>query len=290
MAQNLTYTKTRHGKMIAMKMIKNNFLFLLILLFVSFYSRLIFGDQTLVLIHGYLGDGGSWRQTGIVQTLHYAGWQDAGHLFPRGSLPTPIPPSRSKNYLYTITLPSEAPLAIQAQWLDFYLDHLYQRHPQNRMVLIGHSAGGVVARLSLVVNKRLPIQGLITIATPHLGTDKAEWGVWLNQTPLSWITPFIGLGTINRSENLYRDLIRESPTTPLFWLNRQPHPPQVCYVSIVRVWGDQWVPAYSQDMNDIPALRGKAMTLTTTANHDLHPGDGPLLVEILKKDNFRCTE
>lgn len=265
-----------------MKVSLNKSLFFLMLLLVCFHSRLVFAGQTLVLIHGYLADGGSWRQTGIVQTLHHAGWRDLGHLFPQGPLLARIPPSASKNYLCTVTLPSEAPLAVQAQWLDFYLNHLYQLYPQNGLVLIGHSVGGVVARLSLVVNKNFPIQGLITIASPHLGTDKAEWGAWVNQTPLSWITPFLGLGTINRSEHLYWDLIRESPTTPLFWLNRQPHPQQVFYISIVRVLGDEWVPPYSQDMNDIPALRGKAMTITTTASHHLHPGDGPLLLEVLK--------
>lgn len=242
----------------------------------------VFAGQTLVLVHGYLSDGIAWRETGIVSALHQAGWQDAGDLFPAGPVPGGRPPHNpSERYVYTVTLPSEAPLPVQAQWLDFYLHDLRARHPDNSLILIGHSAGGVVARLTLVSSK-LPIKGLITIASPHLGTDAAEDGVMLSNSPFSWVAPIMGLDTINRSEDLYRDLVREYPATPLFWLNRTPHP-KAFYLSILRVGGDDWVPPYSQDMNNIPALRGQAITVTTRGTHRLHPGDGPLLVFWLEK-------
>ncbi len=240
-----------------------------------------YAGQTVVLIHGYLADGSGWRPTGIVYALQQAGWQDAGHWFPRGPLPA-IPPRPRGRYVYTVTLPSEAPILTQAQWLDFYLEHIDNWHPDNDLILVGHSVGGVVARLTMV-NGKLPIQGLITIASPHLGTDKAEWGAQLSNSPFSWIAPFVGLNTINRSEGLYWDLVREYPATPLFWLNRQPHPQHAFYVSIVRVGGDKWVPPYSQDMNDIPALHGKALTITTGGTHHLHPADGPLLASLLDR-------
>jgi pimeloyl-ACP methyl ester carboxylesterase len=241
-----------------------------------------FAGQTVVLVHGYLADGSTWRTTGIVYALQQLGWQDAGHLLPQGPLTTPLPPSPRERYLYTVTLPSEAPLPVQAQWLDFYLHQVRERHPDNELILIGHSAGGVVARLSMVASG-IPIRGLITIASPHLGTDKAEFGTWLSNSPFSWVAPFVGLNTINRSEGLYWDLVREHPATPLFWLNRQPHPQQAFYISIVRVAGDEWVAPYSQDLNDVPALRGRALTVTTASNHNLHPADGPLLADLLEK-------
>ena len=93
---------------------------------------------------------------------------------------------------------------------------------------------------------------------------------------------FFGLDTINRSKGLYWDLGREYPTTLLFWLNRQPHP-KAFYVSIVRMGGDEWVPPYSQDMNDVPALHGKAQTVTTGGTHSLHLADGPLLASLLER-------
>ncbi len=249
------------------------------LLFIWLVSLAAHAGHTLVLIHGYLDDGSSWRQTGIVSALQAAGWQDAGHLFPNA--PLPVAPNAMERNLYTVTLPSEAPLATQAQWLDFYLRQLQKRYPKNSLILVGHSAGGVVARLVMVVSG-IPVQGLITIASPHLGTDKAEWGTILSNSPFCWIAPFFGLDTLNRSKGLYRDLVREHPASLLFWLNRQSHP-NAFYVSIVRAEGDKWVPGYSQDMNDVPALRGLAMTVTSAGTHSLQVADGPLLASLLER-------
>lgn len=258
-------------------------LFFIFLLFSFTHLPAYAGGQTMVLIHGYLSDGLIWRDTGIVYILHQAGWQDAGDLFPAGPVPARLPPPNPKErYVYTVTLPSEAPLPVQAHWLEFYLRELQPRHPDNQLILVGHSAGGVVARVVMVTN-RFPIMGLITIASPHLGTDAAEDGLMLSNSPVGWVAPLLGLGTLNRSEDLYRDLTREYPAMPLFWLNRTPHPPQAFYLSIIRLAGDGWVPPYSQDMNNIPALTGKAITVTTRGEHGLHPGDGYLLASWLEK-------
>jgi len=251
------------------------------LLLILLFSLPAYAGQTLVLIHGYLSDGSAWRPTGIIHTLQQAGWQDAGHLFPNGPYGGLVVLKSKGRYVYTVTLPSEAPLPVQASLLDSYLHHLQTKHPHNTLILVGHSAGGVVARLVTVVSK-LPVQGIITIASPHLGTDKAEWGKMLGDSPFGWAAPFLGLDTINRSKGLYWDLAREHPTSLLFWLNRQPHP-RAFYVSIVRVAGDKWVAPYSQDMNDVPALRGLATTVTTGGTHSLRPADGPVLASLLNR-------
>ncbi len=250
-------------------------------LLIATLSLSSYAGQTLVLIHGYLSDGSGWRPLGIIAALQAAGWQDSGHLFPNASLPGVTPVSPTGRYVYTVTLPSEAPLAVQAQYLDFYLRYLQQKHPDNSLILVGHSAGGVVARL-VMVRSGIPIKGLITIASPHLGTETAEWGELLSDSPFRWISPFLGLDTINRSEGLYRDLVRENPSSLLFWLNRQPHP-KAFYVSIVRAACDEWVPSYSQDMNNVVALRGLAITVTSGGGHSLQPSDGPLLVSLLER-------
>jgi pimeloyl-ACP methyl ester carboxylesterase len=254
---------------------------ILMILFILLLSLPSYAGQTLVLIHGYLSDGSAWRPTGIVRALQNTGWQDAGHLFPNAPVRGRAVRTPLERYIYTVTLPSEAPLAVQAQWLDFYLRKLQVKHPDNSLILVGHSAGGVVARLVMVVSG-IRIQGLLTIATPHLGTDKAELGAGLGNSPLGLVAPFFGADTINRSQGLYHDLVREYPTSLLFWLNRQPHP-SAFYVSVVRASGDEWVPPYSQNMNDVPALRGKAMTVTSPGRHRLQPADGPLLASLLAR-------
>jgi pimeloyl-ACP methyl ester carboxylesterase len=224
-------------------------------LFISFLSASSYAGKTVVLIHGYLGDASSWHANGIVAALQ--GYDT-----------------------YTVNLPSEAPLVVQAQYLDVYLRDIKAKHPQNSLVLVGHSAGGVVARL-VMVKSGIAIQGLITISSPHLGTDKAELGYKISNSPLAWIAPFLGLSTINRSRDLYRDLMREHPSSLIFWLNRQPHP-KAFYASIVRIAGDKWVAPYSQDLNDVPALRGLATTITSVGTHSLQPADGAVLVDLLR--------
>ncbi len=225
-------------------------------IFILFLSASSYAGKTVVLIHGYLGDGSSWHANGIAAAL--------------------------QNYdTYTVNLPSEAPLVAQAQYLDVYLRDIKAKHPQNSLVLVGHSAGGVVARL-VMVRSGIPIQGLITISSPHLGTDKAELAYNISNSPFGWIAPFLGLSTINRSRDLYRDLMRENPSSLIFWLNRQPHP-KAFYASIVRIAGDKWVAPYSQDLNDVPALRGLATTITSVGTHHLQPADGPVLLDLLNR-------
>lgn len=263
---------------------------LLLAIFVWLSGSLGASAETLVLVQGYLGSAGSWRNTGIVASLNGAGWQDAGHLAltPAG-IAGFTAPSTAVNRLYTVDLPTEAPIALQADLLAQYVSYLRGRHGNERMVLIGHSAGGVVARRMMVTKPSLAIAALITIASPHLGTPAAELGSFVGSTPMAWMTPFVGLSTINRSQVLYADLWREGPGTHLGWLNRQPHP-AAQYVSVVRIGGaigpaggDDFVDGWSQDLNSVAALYGTAMRVESVGEHGLTPFDGPMLIDILQR-------
>ena len=46
-----------------------------------------------------------------------------------------------------------------------------------KLILVGHSAGGVVARLVVLGNNPYRVDELITIASPHLGTVRAAQGL-----------------------------------------------------------------------------------------------------------------
>ena len=131
------------------------------------------------------------------------------------------------------------------------------------------------------------VAGLVTIASPHLGTPWAELGNFLGSTPAAWMAPFMGFGTLNRSQALYHDLSREHPRNLLGWLNRTPHP-IATYVSVVRVvdgrrpeLGDSLAYGAAQDLNAVPALAGRAETVFSPGDHGLRPDDGLLLVSIL---------
>jgi pimeloyl-ACP methyl ester carboxylesterase len=259
----------------------------LLLALVLVFVALPAGAERLVLVQGYLGEGSSWDAWEVTPALERSGWADGGHLIytPGGVGIREGNVGTARRY-YTLELPTEGPLLVQERYLAAYLDFLETRYGPESVILAGHSAGGVVARLYMVNHPEAGIDALITIASPNLGTDRAELGALAGQTPLAWVAPFLGGGTLNRSQALYRDLAREQTGNLLFWLNRQPHPP-ARYISVVRgadgplSFGDLVVPAWSQDLNQVYALRGRAVRVESPGNHFMGPEDGELLVRIL---------
>jgi len=238
------------------------------------------GADTMVLVQGYLGSALSWRASGFAAVLEQHGWRDGGHLsLTRAGVIASGGQSRAGQRFYTIDLPVEAPLDIQAAMLSRYLQSIRLKHPGEKLVLTGHSAGGVVARLVMVRQRATDIRALVTIASPHLGTPAARTGLDVANSPIGWVAPLFGAGTLTRSRGLYRDLVIERPGTLLGWLNRQRHP-AARYIAIVRRnGGGSIVPDWSQDMNNIAALRGKAKTLLTPPGHALRAMDAGLIAD-----------
>lgn len=243
--------------------------------------------EVLILLQGYQG-GDEWRRSGVAGVLFDGGWVDAGHLHetPHG-IASNRPDARAGRQFYSVDLPTGAPLLLQLRQLENAMGYVLAHHANETLFIAGHSAGGVLGRLYMVQHPDVPVAALITIASPHLGTGTAELGALLGDTPLGWISPLLGAEEFNRSQSLYRDLVREQPGSLLFWLNRQPHP-AARYISIVRreesPWsgsGDWFVPSASQDMNNVMALRGRAQTLVSPGNHSLGPDDGVLLLNLL---------
>ena len=107
-----------------------------------------------VLVHGYLGDAASWERAQIAPALIEAGWRPAGtwQSTPDGVrlVEAQGADARAARLLYRVSLPSTAPLGIQASYLAGMLQGIARRQPSTGITLIGHSAGGVVARLALV--------------------------------------------------------------------------------------------------------------------------------------------
>jgi len=250
-----------------------------------------------VLVHGYASDAGTWELSGINAQLELHGW-------PRGGVVTPSPagvqllPGRgqqSANKTYSVNLPAEAPLAIQADLLRRALEAVRLQHPDEPLYLAGHSAGGVVARMVLLGPNPFRVAALVTIASPHLGTVRAAQGLdVVDSKPFFCPGPGIDLlksivggssyDYLKHSRGVLLDLLPAESGNVLFWLNQQPHP-DIRYYAVVRqtpfALGDELVPAYSQDLNNVPVLRGRAEVMLTSAGHSLNPNDGLLLAGIL---------
>lgn len=250
-----------------------------------------------ILAHGYMSDAAIWEVSGVNNALRQDGWQYAGNLgySPAGLLDQTIKSETGEKRFYTVQLPALAPAAIQASWMNAALQHLSAQYPDESINLVGHSAGGVVARLTLVQYGVGNVKRLITLAAPHLGTDKAIKA--LNASNDSGMFGFIkealvrdaiGDGmynTLQHSRGILVDLTPPAPGSMLFWLNGQAHP-DIEYISIIRsagynIAGDIAVPPFSQDMNQIPVLAGKSRPVVVLQGHELTPQDGKLLADIL---------
>lgn len=255
--------------------------------------------RILVLVHGYLGDSASWRQSGVLPVLQQAGWKIAGNWqsTPSGVRLEPAGPPAGEFAIYTVDLPSIAPLMEQARFLGGMLGAIAQRHPTDTVDLIGHSAGGVVARLALVNYGAGTVTRLITIAAPHLGTERASEA--LDATDDSGLFGGIKRWFVKRKvgDDLYRtvqssrgvlaDLAPPVPGNLLYSLNGRQHP-DIVYVAVVRgaaygLPGDQVVPAPSQDLRRVPALNGRATIRVVAGGHELSPQDGLLLSELVAR-------
>jgi len=245
--------------------------------------------QVAVLVHGHLSSGETWARHGILAALAHEGWGYGGHLLANRSIPAPAP--RYARTVYTANLLSTAPLPNQAAALQQQLRAVQRRHPGEEIILVGHSAGGVVARLLLVEYGPQQVTRLITIASPHIGTPRAARGLEITEDhgpPIETVKRVVGGNDYRgakKSRQLYRELLPGNRASVLDWLNRQEHPP-LDYLSVIRVpaagtKGDKIVPVYSQDMNMIPVLHGKARSFTTPGDHFLKPLDGPLIARLL---------
>jgi pimeloyl-ACP methyl ester carboxylesterase len=185
----------------------------------------------------------------------------------------------------------------QARFLGGMLAAIAQRHPTDAVDLIGHSAGGVVARLALVNYGAGTVARLITIAAPHLGTERASEA--LDATDDSGLFGGIKRWYVKRrvGEDIYRtvqssrgvltDLAPPVPGNLLYWLNGRQHP-DIVYVAVIRgaaygLPGDQVVPAPSQDLRRVPALNGRATIRVVAGGHELSRADGLLLSELVSK-------
>ncbi len=249
-----------------------------------------------VLVHGFLGSDRSWLESGVIEVLSRHGYLLAGSYYPapEGVRRVVLGQGGDKP-LYTVNLPSTAPIRLQADWLAAYLADIRRHHPGEPVTLVGHSAGGVVARAALVIDRVPGVTRLITIAAPHLGTWRSLQALDAIDDDDLFFIPFGRLKrwvvkhrlggwlyyTLKAARGVLYDLRPAVPGSFLYWLNQLPHP-DIDYVSIIRagtfrIPGDRIVPPYSQDMRLVPAIGERARSYLTYQGHLLSPQDGAVL-------------
>lgn len=188
--------------------------FSLLLLFMLIFSPLS-KAETVVLVHGYLSDSQAWLKNKITLPLLQDGWIYGGNyiLTPSGfSTPSTQNLTKKGKVFFTVDLPADAPIEFQAGLLGQYLQNLYSARNE-AVVLVGHSAGGEVARAWLTKETPVLSKALITIASPHLGTPLAEIGNLTTKTPLTNAIRIPGFKNIRESEAVSTTLKRKRRVT-----------------------------------------------------------------------------
>ena len=247
--------------------------------------------EILVLVHGYMSGAKVWENSGVISILNKDGWARIGLLFPAtGRSVNANEISLNNKKIYLVDLPSLAPLKTQAALLNKALLSVEAVNKKDKITLVGHSAGGVVARLMLVQYGARQVKKLITIASPHSGTHRALDALKFTHSsgPIGMFKNMFGgakYHALKNSTPLLIDLTPPKTGNILSWLNMQAHP-NIEYVSIIRIGAfgfspDTIVPAASQDMNNVPALAGKSAVVRVAEKHELSPKDGYGLIQLL---------
>ena len=242
--------------------------------------------KTIVLIHGLDADRNIWYEQKTVEALYSSGFEDASkNLFLALKELKKSTVSTSKDVFYTINLPWFEPIESQAKILKKALTDIYKQR-QEPIILVGHSVGGLVARFYLLSAKQVPINGLITIATPHLGSPWAEMAWRTMQSPIGDFLEMMGTDKWTQADKLLWQLSPNAKTSLVHWMNRQKHP-NIYYISIIHSSlpaiskVSMLVSEVSQNMNFVPALYRKSVVFTLRSRHKLSRQDGVLLAKIL---------
>jgi triacylglycerol lipase len=128
------------------------------------------GGPVIVLVHGFLCNSGMWQP--MLNALDQAGFR--------------------RNYVISLDPFYRSMQKSQAKLLE-KLGRICAREDVHHVVLIGHSMGGVLAR---IVQHEQPdlVQAAITIGAPHAGTDAARFVSSLTHGPArpdsTWLLAF----------------------------------------------------------------------------------------------------
>ncbi|CAA6825536.1 MAG: Unknown protein [uncultured Thiotrichaceae bacterium] len=244
--------------------------------------------ETIVLVHGYSGNSQQWRKDGVLPVLQRAGFSYQGDLHAKRNYVYLAPVPTVEQYgdvVYTVDLPDQLSIELQSVMLGVYLQSIYEIRRES-FVLVGFSAGGVVARAWLTSKYHLPTKALMTIATPHLGTPVAKYAERIRKTPLKMLMDVATPYDLGRSKSILQELSPAQKGSYLYWLNHLPHP-DIFYYSIIRrekslLKKDFVVPLHSQNMNNVEGISGRSASLLTVGDHSLTPADGMYILQLLQ--------
>lgn len=254
-----------------------------------FSVQLIGAEQTgrgpVVFIHGLCSDSETWATTKDV--MQDKGWTFGGTMKdPMDLFEVNLHPANADFYLLNFADQSlQNGIESWASELQLYLQRIDQfrtQHgvPSSKFTVIGHSAGGLVARYYLQKRYRGNINHLITYGTPHLGTETVMFrrlvDYFLTFFPVYYVSDSLCWNPVAMEESLgVTEMVPNS--TFLTDLNSQPFPTDVQYTALVGDFSvssgcldsDCIVSTASQNMQRLPKPpRADLIAVRTVVNRD----------------------
>lgn len=223
-----------------------------ILLFTTALLISVLANATTILLVNGIGSPNKWQETGIYQRLE-------------ATYPTKI-----------VSMPYWNSIQNQSKVLNNAIGNI-----DDNVIIVAHSAGGLVARHLLVNYKNKKVTGLITLATPHLGSKTARVSDFINnKAPFGNIFTRLFIQDSNRTRNMVSQLKINSPL--ITRLRTKPHP-DIYYSSIIKTGGkinNAFAHPYAQNMRNINL---KSDVFLSTSGHGLATSDFGLIDKSIKR-------
>lgn len=125
------------------------------------------GKVPVILVHGYLCNHKIWHD--VINAL-----QDADHNI----MPVDLEP--------IFTSIDDYPAILEAA-----VQKACQETSSNKVILVGHSMGGIAIRAWMRRHGTERVAGVITLGSPHQGTKLSRGAIGLNAKQMSWRSPWL---------------------------------------------------------------------------------------------------
>jgi pimeloyl-ACP methyl ester carboxylesterase len=279
----------------------------------------------ILFLHGMGATAETWIDAGVKSFLEKKGLRYGGVIGvdKRGQLQISQPscPPEKADFFALQVADSFQSLNLWERDLATIIEAVRSRTGAPRVILVGHSAGGLAARKYLVDHARYHhVAKLLTIATPHRGSELALIAILedllganasgseaINTTSRALLEELKALESragLRYKAPIFRDLLPESLNPALRRLNSAPHPTDVKYACILAAGSpafDGWEDlerdlatissGAALDSRIFEKLRTLLMALVASLGQgESFRGDGAVLVssqDLRKVDFFR---
>lgn len=188
-------------------------------------------DIPVLFIHGFWSGSDTWQD--VVKALKQKQIPFGGNFDFRDPRKTEV---RNGHY-YTLDFSSNRDLGLkeQADQVAKAVEAIRTLTGRSKVLLVGHSMGGLAARGYVVYHSRDDVAGLVSIGTPHAGTLLAFASSYLKENPEDGWAKFVGsdlnLLGFDFDSRALQDLKPDSEA--LSDLNRRELPRNIRYVDVL---------------------------------------------------------